>query len=38
LSRSFGEEKIFTLLTNHSIAFETEKVLFGQYRFDFYVD
>lgn len=38
LNRSFGEEKIFTLLTNHNIVFETEKILFGQYRFDFYVN
>lgn len=36
-TNSYGEEKIITFLRKNNIPFEKEKILFKQYRFDFFV-
>ena len=36
-TNSFGEEKIIIFLNKNNIPFEKEKILFKQYRFDFFV-
>ena len=38
LSKSYGEETIEKLLKENNIPFEKEKILFKQYRFDFYIN